>query len=274
MRRMWRLALVATFMVVALNLQAEDEKPAAPDAASAPDAAPAADLETESGVLTEAKRLFRRRELGFGGKNTDALIELLEKGTRRYAESYELHWRLAQVIWWKSDGTRDKDIKGELGKRAKAAGDVARALKPKDVKGHYFAAIGTGAWAQGMGLFSAITKGVDGEFTSRLDAAIELDRTFECGGPMLSKGRYYFELPWPKYDGDESIEWLEKVIALCPGNARPHFYLAETLWKEDEEDRAREQLKIGLAVDPKKCFSAPECRRAQKQARWLIEEFE
>lgn len=242
--------------------------PAEADAASA--GAPAAPEGPAPGsveaIAAEADRLWKVRDPGFSGPNNEAMTRLLEEGVKKYPKSYDLWWRLSRAYWWRGDGADDTKVKSAWGKKGKDAGDKARALEPKKVEGHYFAAISTGAWAQGMGIAKALWKGVDGKFRRRLERALEIEPKKDCGGPMLSKGRYFYELPWPKYDGDASIEWLQKVLAACPKNPRAHLFLAQTLHKEDREDEAREHLQKALSLAPSEYWDPPEVRRVHRWA--------
>ncbi len=225
---------------------------AAPDAApeAAPAPAEATPVEAPKGPSTsaeyaaEADRLWGVRDAGFAGKNNKAHTEMLETAVEKNPKDFELLWRLSRIYWWRADVSPNTKTKSAWGLKAKEQGDVARALKPKRVEGHYFAAIGTGAWSQGMGVAKALWKGLEGKYNKRLDKAIEIDSTYDCGGPNNAKGRYFDELPWPKHDYDDAIEWLQKTIKICPKNPRTHLFLADAHHKEGEDALAKKHLEI------------------------------
>ncbi|MDF1562638.1 MAG: hypothetical protein P1V51_06325 [Deltaproteobacteria bacterium] len=224
---------------------------AAPEpAAEAPAEAPAAEAPagpaTVEEFAAEADRLWGVRDATFAGKNNTLHTELLEKALEKHPGEFELLWRMARIYWWRADVSPDEKTKSAWGKKAMEKGDEARALQPKRVEGHYFAAIGTGAWSQGMGIAKALWKGLEGKFNERLDTAIGIDSSFDCGGPNNAKGRYFDELPWPKHDFDKSIEWLNKTIAICPKNPRTHLFLADAYHKEGKDEEAKKHLEIAL----------------------------
>ena len=56
------------------------------------------------------------------------------------------------------------------------------------------------------------------------------------------KGRYYFELPWPKRNLGKSADWLKKALVLDPNALRAMAWLAETQWKDGNPAAARATL--------------------------------
>lgn len=240
-------------------------------AASATDEAEAPPADDRRLLLRQADTLYRERGIRPGSEKLKQLIQLLESGLKRYTGDYDLMWRLARAYWWKADGLPNGEEKAKYGKKAMQYGDWARVKSPKTVEGHYYAALGVGAYSQAIGILSALTKGLEGKFNERLDKALAIDAKYECAGPMVTKGRYYFELPWPKYDGEKAIEWYQKAVAACPKSVRGWAYLAEVLEKEGEEARAKEALSRALAIDPKTAPDPAEARRGREYARKLQE---
>ncbi|WP_224245191.1 tetratricopeptide repeat protein [Hyalangium gracile] len=192
------------------------------------------------------------------------LEESLKKELQAAPEDYELLWRSARLLVWQADGAGEK-LKKVLGKQAWDACEKGVKLAPQRVECQYYAAAGIGVYSQAVGIMRALKDGLEGKFNERLDAAIQIDPGFESGGPWLAKGRYHYELPWPKRDLAESAKLYEKVIAKYPGNLRAYYYLAETLLADDKAQKAQEaiqKVKQGsIAYDP------PEGRRVQEWAK-------
>lgn len=98
-----------------------------------------------------------------------------------------------------------------------------------------------GVYSQAVGVLKPLKDGLEGKFNERLDTAIKINLDYERGSPLLAKGRYHYELPWPKRD------------------------LAETLLADGEAEKAREAiLKVkqgSVAYDP------AEGRRVQEWAK-------
>jgi hypothetical protein len=189
----------------------------------------------------------------------------LKKELQATPEDYELLWRSARLLVWQADGAGDDRLKKVLGKQAWDTCEKGVKLAPQRVECQYYAAAGIGVYSQAVGILKALKDGLEGKFNERLDAAIKIDPTFDQGAPWLAKGRYHYELPWPKRDLGESAKLYEKTIAKFPDNLRAHYYLAETLLADDKAQKARESiLKVkqgSVAYDP------PEGRRVQEWAK-------
>jgi hypothetical protein len=201
--------------------------------------------------LSSWDALYARRHDAAAVKQLD---ESLRKALEATPEDYEVLWRAARLLQWQADGTTDAKVKKSLGKQTWELGDRARKVSPGRVEGQYFAALGIGMYSQAVGILTALGEGLESKYNERLDAAMKLDPSFERGGPLLAKGRYYYELPWPKRDLKESASLYKKVIAKHPEQLRAWLYLAETLLATDEAKQAHEAiLKVSqgsVAFDP------------------------
>ncbi|MFY0578810.1 tetratricopeptide repeat protein [Cystobacter fuscus] len=193
------------------------------------------------------------------------LGETLNKALQAAPEDFELLWRSARLLQWQADGAADSKVKKSFGKQAWEMGDRARKAAPGRVEGHYFSAAGIGSYSQAVGILTALGEGLEGKYNERLDTAIKLDPQYDFGAPLLIKGRYYYELPWPKRDLKKSAALYQKVLAAHPGNLRAWMFLADTLLAQGEEKQAHEAiLKVfqgSVAYDP------AEGQRVQAQAK-------
>ncbi|HSP79675.1 MAG TPA: tetratricopeptide repeat protein [Myxococcaceae bacterium] len=223
-----RLILLALFALVAFPAQA-----AAPEELSALDA-----LFTRRGEPAAVKELEER----------------LEKALKATPEDFEVLWRTARLRHWQADLAGSGNQKKLLGRQAWELGERARKLRPERVEGHFFAAVGIGDYSQAVGILQALTEGLEGKFNERLELALKIDPAFDRAGPLLAKGRYHYELPWPKRDLKKSASHLQKALAQHPESLRAWFYLAETLLADGEEKKAHEAiLKVSqgsTAYDP------------------------
>jgi hypothetical protein len=188
-------------------------------------------------VLASLDALFNRRSESAAVKE---LEEGLKKELQTAPDDYELLWRKGRLLVWQADGASDGRMKKVLGKQAWDVCERGVQLAPQRVECQFFAAGGIGTYSQGVGIMKALKDGLEGKFNEKLDAAIKIDGFYERGGPLLAKGRYHYELPWPKRDLKESAKLYEKVIAKFPDNLRAYYYLAETLLADDKAEKARE----------------------------------
>ena len=235
-------------------------------AAAAP-ATPAASPEVAS-LLAAADALWPDRDAP--GK-MDEMKRKLDEAEKRAPKDYGVLWRLSRWYYWEADDPKlPEEEKSRLGKTGWDLGDEATRAKPDGVEGWFYATAGVGNYSLAMGVVTALMKGMEGKFVDRLKRAEQLDPAFDNGAIDLTWGRYYYELPWPKYDGEKSEQWLLKALAKNPKNVRGRVYLAELYVKEDHPNHARSQLEKALAVAPG-TYDAPEERRYQARARELLD---
>ena len=209
-------------------------------------------------------------------RDDPAAIQELEKITQeRLAEDpngFETTRRQAELVAWEADGEPDgSNDKAAKGKIAWEAGDKAIQANPKDVRGHYFSGVGVGLYSEGVGILTALSQGLEDKFRERILAALRLDKDFLNGAPQVAWGRYFFKLPWPKRDPEESIRVLRIALRTHPGNWRAKLYLADSLYlnqlpgQQDEAHALVQQI-----LDAPGGRDPPEEKRLKEMARkWM-----
>ncbi len=236
---------------------------AAPTAGAA--AAPATPTTPElAPLLAKADAAYDRRD------QTGALDEVratLAQAEQLAPQDYEVLWRLARLEFWLADDPSlpDKE-RSRLGRLAWEYGDRATKADPSRVEGWNYAAAGMGEYALGIGVFQALREGIEGKFKERLAKAEAIDPDYSHGAIQTAWGRFWFKLPWPKYDGKKAEEALRAALAKNPDNVRAHVYLADVYFKEHHGGRAKSELKEAL-TDPPGRYDAPEERRMQEVAK-------
>lgn len=202
----------------------------------------------------------------------DQLRVELERARKLAPDDYAVLWRLARLDFWVSDDASLPDgERSRLGKEAWELGDRATVVNPAGVEGWYYAALGMGNYALGLGILTALGQGIEGKFKERLARAETIDPTYQEGAIYNAWGRFYFKLPWPKYDARKSEQNLQKAIRMNPANVRARAFLAELYTKEGHPKEARKLLEEALAREPG-VYDAPEERRSQKRAREQLAE--
>jgi hypothetical protein len=197
----------------------------------------------------------------------DKLLQLTGDAVKAQPNSFEFLWRAARIRLWAGDGELDNEKKKQLGKDTWELGDRAAREKPGAVEGYYFAAAGIGSYSQAVGILNALGQGLESKFNERLDKAINIDPRYAHAAPPAVKGRYYFELPWPKRNLRKSADWLKKALALDPGALRPLLWLAETQWRDGDVPAARATLaKLEAGSLPS---DLPEERRCKARGKTL-----
>jgi hypothetical protein len=261
--------------------RADDTKAAAPAAAApaagapaAPAApAPAAAAPAAPAAPAPAADWKARYEVLYGTRDQSASLKemfaLTEAQLAKDPNDYEARWRLAQLYCWQANGMTDgTDLKANFGKKCWDEGEKAVALNAADVKGQYWATVGMGLYSEGLGILSALSQGIEGKFKNRVKLAIAADKDYLDGGPTMLFGRFYWKLPWPKRDVDESIKLLRATLDAHPKNLRAKIYLADSLHTDGKEAEAK--ALVQAALDAPLGWDQPDDRRNHEQAKkWL-----
>ena len=194
----------------------------------------------------------------------DEIRSQLERAATVAPDDYGVLWRLAQLYFWLSDdpSLRD-DEKSRLGKKSWDYGEHAVAANPNRVEGWYFAALGMGNYSLGIGVLKALGQGIEGKFKERLAKAESIDPGYFSGGIFTAWGRFYYKLPWPKYDPRKSEQMLRRALRVNPDNVRSRVFLAELYEREGHPKEARKLLEEALDRQPGAAYDPPEERRSQ-----------
>src|SRR5256714_11439499 len=210
--------------------------------------------------------LWKRRDDPAAIKQLDALTE---QHLAEDPNGFETTRRQASLVAWEADGEPDgSDEKAAQGKIAWEAGDKAIQANAGDVRRHYFSGVGVGLYSEGVGILTALSQGLEGKFRERLLAALRIDKDFLDGAPQVVWGRYFFKLPWPKRDLDESIRVLRTAVRAHPGNGRAKLYLADSLivnGLEGQDDEAHQLVQ--QVLDAPGGRDPPEEKRVKELAR-------
>lgn len=232
-------------------------------AALAQDAAPPPDAASFASRLDE---LWKTRDTAEAIKDSDAQIR---EGLKAFPADYELLWRAARVRWWVADGLTDEKLKRQIAKEGWNYAKRAVEAKPQGAEGRYYTALNIGAYSQAVGILKALSEGLEGQFVENLDFAIKNNEPFDRSGGHTAKGRYHWELPWPRRDLGKSKAELQKSIDQHPEHLRNYLYLADTLLKDGDAKGAKAQLdKVLTGSD---AYDPAEAKRVKAWAKPLAE---
>ena len=241
-------------VTLSLSLSALAQEPAPPPAeAAAPDAA------SFAATLDE---LWKTRD----GQGVAAKVDAAyREGLKAFPNDYAILWRAARARWWAADGIDDAGLKKQLAKEAWGYAKRAVAANATGLEGKYYTALSIGAYSQAVGILAALGEGLEGQFLENLEFAMKNGESFDRYGPHTTKGRYYWELPWPKRDLKKSKEELQKSIDKHPEHLRNYLFMAETLLKDGDAKGAKVQ--IDKALNGSESYDPPEARRVKKWAK-------
>lgn len=239
----------------------------AQDAGSPPaaEAAPAADAASYSAKLDE---LWKTRDAAGAAKLND---EVISEGLKAFPKDYDLLWRAARIRWWFADGMTEERIKKQTAKEGWNFAKRAVEVKPTGAEAKYFTAINIGAYSQAVGILKALSEGLEGQFVENLDYSIKNNESFDRYGGHTAKGRYHWELPWPKRDLAKSKAELQMSIDKNPEHLRNYYFLADTLLKDGDKKGAQEAInKVASGSD---AYDPPEARRIKAWSKaWAEKE--
>lgn len=235
-------------------------------------AAPADDAARQAPVPAgTAQQLVAQVDADWPRRDEPGVLEriraALDEAERLAPKDYGVLWRQARLSFWLADDPAlPGEEKSKLGRRGWEYGERAIAANPGGVEGYHFAAAGMGNYSLGIGIFRALREGIEGKFRDRLGRAEKIDPNFQDGSIQTAWGRFYFKLPWPKYDPQKSERSLLAALKRNPENVRALVYLAELYRKEDHPREARQQLEKAAAHRPGS-YDPPEERRYVRVAQ-------
>jgi len=267
------LASLAAYTVSIAGASAAATGPEGP-APAAPSAAASSPAGGEGSLSPEARRLLDAVDAAWPVRDEpgrmDDIFADLKRAEALSPQAYEVLWRIARWYYWMADapGISDEE-KARLGKLTWDYGDRATRADPGRVEGWFYASTGVGMYSIGISIVKALLEGMEGKYLDRLKKAQSIDPTFYGYGAGVSWGRYYYELPWPKYDAEKSEQELRQALRQNPKNLRAKVFLAELYFKEDQPQEARKLLEEVLAATPG-AYDPPEERRAQTMARGVL----
>jgi len=233
-----------------------------------PAAAPAAPAGPEA-----LARLLAASDQAYLRRDEPGQLELvkssLDKAEKLAPEDFEVLYRVSRYCFWAADdpGIANEE-KSRLGKLGWEYGDRAAKARPERVEGWFYGASGVGQYSLGISVVTALFQGMESKFTDRLKKAQSIDPALNGYAADVSWGRYWYELPWPKYDAEKSEKAYRQALRHNPNNLRAKAYLAELFMHEDEPKQAEKLLEEVLAARPG-VYDAPEERRSQAVARVL-----
>lgn len=155
---------------------------------------------------------------------------------------FDAAWRAARACFWICDRSENEKVDLEYGKRGYEWGQKAITANPGAVEGHYYYTICLGEYGKGLSIVTALAKGLGGKYEVEGDKAISINGAYEHGGPYRAMGRYFYTLPWPKYNFKKSEKYYLDGIKAAPEAARAYFYLAELYVKEKDYEKAKQAL--------------------------------
>jgi tetratricopeptide (TPR) repeat protein len=187
-----------------------------------------------------------------GSAEMENALLALDKAVKLDPKGYEAAWKAARACAWLADDLyNDKTKRAHFSGRGMDYAKAAIAANTNGVEGHYYAGINGG--------LQATTRTVGAKFMvpSIRDAwkkAMEIDATFDHGGPPRALGSLYAQAPpWPASIGDPEIgvKLLQQALAIGPDFPQNALLLGDALIADEKYEAAKEQFRKVLEALPR-----------------------
>jgi tetratricopeptide (TPR) repeat protein len=146
--------------------------------------------------------------------------------------------------------------------------------EPHRTEGHYWLAMNLCGQADAGG--SLLGRRFLPRIMEELKRAVALDETYDQAGAHRVLGRIYYEAPgWPLSVGDlnKSLQHLQAATRLAPDTSTNHLYLAQTLYRLQDADRARQEL-AQVLKSTRYAFKPQDLEEDRQEARKLLAEMD
>ncbi len=181
---------------------------------------------------------------------------------------YEAMWRMARILYFIGEHTEKKKEKKAIFSQGVYYAEKAINLEPEKPDGHYWLGVNNGKYGETRGVLKSLF--LVKPIKNSMNKVIELDRSYEDGGPDRVLGRVYFKLPgFAGGSKQKSLEHLLKSKEYGPEDPLTRVYLAETYLSLDRIDEARQELEfvLNMESDPRWIAGVEE---AKADARELL----
>ena len=106
---------------------------------------------------------------------------------------YEAFWRLSRILYYIGEHTEKKKEKKSIFAQGVYYAERAIDLEPEKPDGHYWHGVNNGKYGETRGVLKSLF--LVKPIKQAMNKVIELDRSYEDGGPDRVMGRVYFKLP-------------------------------------------------------------------------------
>jgi tetratricopeptide (TPR) repeat protein len=174
---------------------------------------------------------------------------LLHKSQGQLDNDYEVFWRLARILYYTGAHTEKKKEKKIIFDRGVYYAEKAVGLEPEKPDGHYWLGVNHGKVGETRGVLKSLS--LVKPIKNAMNKVVELNRSYEDGGPDRVLGRLFYKLPgFAGGDKQKSLEHLLKSKEYGPDDAVTRIYLAETYLALKDKDKAREELEYVINMVP------------------------
>ena len=161
---------------------------------------------------------------------------------------YDVYWRLSRIMYYIGEHTESKKEKKGIFARGVYYAEKAVDLEPEKPDGHYWLGVNHGKVGETRGVLKSLA--LVKPIKNAMNKVIELERTYEEGGPDRVLGRVYYKLPgFAGGSKKKSLEHLLMSKDYGPNDAVTRIYLAETYLALKDKEKPREELEYVMDME-------------------------
>jgi len=189
-------------------------------------------------------------------------------------DKHEVYWKISRMHYYIGSHTESNKDKKTIFSQGIYYAKKAVESKPDRPDGYYWLGVVDGVYGEARGVLKSLFL-VD-DIKEAMNKVIEIDRSYEDGGPDRVLGRVYFKLPgFAGGDKKKSLEHLLKSKEFGPNDPVTRIYLADTYLELKEVDKARAELEFVLNLPSNsRWISGVDEYKAQAQEMLKKKEFQ
>lgn len=179
---------------------------------------------------------------------------------------YDVYWRVSRVLYYIGEHTENKKEKKGLFARGVYYAEKAVEAGPEKPDGHYWLGVNHGKVGETRGVLKSLS--LVKPIKNAMNKVIELEPSYEDGGPDRVLGRVFYKLPgFAGGDNKKSLEHLLKSKEYGPNDAVTRIYLAETYLALKEKEKAREELEyvVNMESDDRWFYAVDENKEVARE---------
>ncbi len=171
----------------------------------------------------------------------------------------------------------DEEGQKSVFQKGKDVGENYIAKFPDSAAIRYWYLANLGSWAEVYGILAAAREGVADLMKEHSEKIMALDPAYEDGGGYFMLGAVHYKSPyipfilsWP--DNDDAVKFLTKAFDTGDATPSQKVYLAQALYKDDQEERAIQILEDVAGMSPSEDEPVDDWEQIKK-ARGLLEKY-
>lgn len=175
--------------------------------------------------------------------------DLYLKAMQTAEDKYEVFWKLARILYYVGANKEKKKDKKAIFSQGIYYAKRAVELEPEKPDGYYWLGVDYGVYGEARGVLKSLFL-VD-DIKEAMNKVIELDRSYEEGGPDRVLGRLYFKVPgFAGGSKKKSLEHFLKSLEYGPNDPLTRYYLADTYLSLKEVEKSRQELDFVMNMEP------------------------